>query len=126
MRGKFTIWSGGNLVDCGLGRRRPTRAGRLSTAIVAVVVAGLGVSNVYSEIGANSQQGRIAGGVVSKFSVKLTSLLAAEPMTQPQMVGFAPVGVADRFTVPDSFATLELRPFVGPTANFAQRWAGSF
>jgi hypothetical protein len=94
-------------VDYGLAHPRLTRAGRLCVALLALAIAGIGVGNVNSEIGASSEPGSVVDRVAPIFGIGRTSVPATKP---PQTVGFAPIGVADRFMATDRFTTAESWP----------------
>jgi hypothetical protein len=115
MRSIFAIWSNTSREDYGLRRPRLAPTGRLCVTLLAV--AGIGVGNVYSEFHASSKSDSVVDRVASIVRAGRTSVPTTEPLTKSQTVGLAPIGVADRFTIPDRPTTAESWPVASLAAD---------
>jgi hypothetical protein len=119
MRQKFVVRTDRGYADYGLGSTGLSLAARYGAGLIAVAVAVLGLSNVYSAMMTGSEPGTVVDGMAGTL-LGVGNVGPVKPQP-PQTVGLAPVGAADmafadRSAVPQSQPAA---PVVGPGAAAA-------
>jgi hypothetical protein len=110
MRSIFSIWRDNGRMDYGIAPPSGLApAGKFGMAVVALVVAGIGVRSLYSDMAANAELDSLAHAVPAAV---VDAGRAMAGVSRPQSltvgsapIGFVPLGAANRFTTPDKFVT---------------------